>query len=372
MIRLNFYTNMPSAFHWVWMGVIIWVGMLSSCTSPIGTEQQQTTAIPVKVVVVSMFELGELSGDRPGEFQYWVENVPLSEEFKFPQGNFPLRYNADKRVLGLVTGIGTANAAASVMALGMDERFDLTNAYWLVAGIAGIDPEDGSTGSAVWAKWVVDGDLGHEIDREEVPLDWETGYIPLRKTYPYEQPIANENAAQVFQLNEGLVNWAYELTKEVALVDNEQIQGMRKLYVDHEQAQLPPRVLIGDQLAASTYWHGAELNAWANEWVKYWTKGEGNFVTSAMEDSGTLQALSMLDQADKVDVGRVLVLRTASNFTMQYPGITAVESLSGEKLAGKGYTAFIPSLEAAFNVGNVVVNEIVEHWDRYRDQMPTP
>ena len=38
-------------------------------------------------------------------------------------------------VLGVVTGVGTAKAAATIMALGLDPRFDLRNAYWLVAGI---------------------------------------------------------------------------------------------------------------------------------------------------------------------------------------------------------------------------------------------
>ena len=34
-------------------------------------------AIPIKVVVVSMFEHGELTGDRPGEFQFWVDFMSL-------------------------------------------------------------------------------------------------------------------------------------------------------------------------------------------------------------------------------------------------------------------------------------------------------
>ena len=105
----------------------------------------------------------------------------------FPQGGRDLRTNQDG-VLALCTGIGTAKAAASVMALGLDPRFDLRKAYWVVAGIAGIDPDDGSTGSAVWAEWVVDGDLAHEIDAREIPPEWQTGYVPLRKTTPYEMP----------------------------------------------------------------------------------------------------------------------------------------------------------------------------------------
>src|SRR5476651_1790423 len=135
--------------------------------------------IPVKVVVVTMFENGADEGDTPGEFQFWVERLPLNHVIPFAQGYRALRYNAEKQVLGICTGMGTARSAASIMALGMDPRFDLSKAYWMVAGIAGIDPEDGSVGSAVWSEWLVDGDLAHEIDPREAPADWKTGYFPL-------------------------------------------------------------------------------------------------------------------------------------------------------------------------------------------------
>src|SRR5436305_1235012 len=95
--------------------------------------------IPVKVVVVTMFERGADTGDEPGEIQYWVEREKLDRIYRFPQGYRDLRMSR-QGVLGVVTGVGTAKAAASIMALGLDRRFDLRNAYWLVAGIAGIDP----------------------------------------------------------------------------------------------------------------------------------------------------------------------------------------------------------------------------------------
>ena len=142
--------------------------------------------IPVKVVVVTMF--GADTGDRPGELRTWVEQLPLLEKLPFPQGYRDLRYNQEKGVLGIVTGVGSARAAASIMALGMDPRFDLGKAYWLVAGIAGVNPNEGSIGSAAWAEWVVDGDLGFEIDAREMPADWPTGFIPLGKAQPYEEP----------------------------------------------------------------------------------------------------------------------------------------------------------------------------------------
>jgi hypothetical protein len=104
-----------------------------------------------------MFEPGEDTGDRPGEFQAWVGRLPLPKKLPFPQGYRDLRLNPAKGVLGVVTGLGTVRAAASVMALGLDPRFDLRRAYWLVAGIVGADPEDMSVGSAAWAEWLVDG-----------------------------------------------------------------------------------------------------------------------------------------------------------------------------------------------------------------------
>jgi len=38
---------------------------------------QSDKPIPVKVVVVTMFERGEDTGDQPGEFQFWVEREHL-------------------------------------------------------------------------------------------------------------------------------------------------------------------------------------------------------------------------------------------------------------------------------------------------------
>ncbi len=327
--------------------------------------------IPIKVVVLSMFEKGNDEGDRPGEFQYWVEKLPLKDTLSFEYGfDRNLRYNKELGVLGMVAGIGNTQAGISVMALGADDRFDFTNTYWLVAGIAGVDPADAPTGSAAWANFLVDGDLSHQIDAREIEKDWKTGYIPLRRTTPYAQPVSKNNEGVIARLDSSLVQWAFNLTKDMELPDNEEIKGMREQYKGYAAATMKPHVLIGDQLAAATYWHGELLNEWANDWVNYWSEGQGNFVTSAMEEMGVYHALDRLHKANKVDKNRLLVLRTASNFTMQHPGISAYQSLSGEKLTGKGYSAYIPSLEAAYMVGSPVVKELCENWEKYEKVMP--
>src|ERR1700730_10358071 len=83
-----------------------------------------------------------------------LKPLPLQKTIAFPQGYRALRYNPEKQVLGIVTGEGALRGAASIMALGMDPRFDLSHAYWIVPAIAGIDPNVASVGSAAWAEWV--------------------------------------------------------------------------------------------------------------------------------------------------------------------------------------------------------------------------
>jgi purine nucleoside permease len=101
--------------------------------SCVGSLFAQATApappIQIKVVVVTMFERGEDTGDAPGEFQLWVEREHLDQIVPLPAGYRHVRLNKDG-VLGMVTGVGTAKAAASVMALGLDPRFDFSKTYW--------------------------------------------------------------------------------------------------------------------------------------------------------------------------------------------------------------------------------------------------
>src|SRR3984957_15093580 len=332
--------------------------------------------IEIKVVVINMFEVGEDTGDAPGEYQYWVEREHLDTVLPFPAGYHDLHLNPKTGVLGVLTGVGTARAAASMMALGLDPRFDLTHAYFLVAGIGGIDPAMGSLGSAVWSDYIVDGDLAHEIDPREIPQAteeerrvWTTGYVPLGKSVPYEQPRKARfgDDGNIYHLNPNLVSWAFNLTKNTQLDDNPKIAARRMQYAP-ETAHRPPFVLRGSNLAASTYWHGKLLKQWARDWVKYQTDGKGTYAICGMEDTGTLQSLTWLAHAQKVDSNRVLVLRTASNFDQQRTGLTATQSLAETKVTK--YSAYLPALDTAYRVGHIVVDNLVANWPQTRDHIP--
>jgi purine nucleoside permease len=323
--------------------------------------------IEVKVVVIAAFERGEDTGDTPGEFQFWVEREHLDQVLELPAGYRHVRMNKDG-VLGMVTGVATAKAAASVMALGLDPRFDLSKAYWIVAGIGGGDPADVSLGSAVWANHVVDGDLAFEIDARQIPESWPTGYVPLRKGTPYEQPVRNDLEGEVYTLNTELVGWAFGLTRNVTLADSDDLRKARARFTGFPNAVRPPFVTRGDTMSASTFWHGSKMEDWANAWTRYYTGGKGNYMVAAMEDSGTLQALTFLGHAGRVDVQRVLVLRTVSNYDREPPGTSAADSLKA--MVFGNYSAYLPALEAAETVGDQVVRDIVEHWSERAVTIP--
>ena len=352
--------------------------LLSACNQQ--TEKTSVTtpdpAIEIKMVVVNMFEIGEDEGDKAGEFQLWKAGQQLNECVPFPASFHDICLNKKTGVLGIVTGMGTARAASAIMALGLDPRFDLRHAYWLVVGIAGVDPQDASIGSAVWANYLVDGDLAHQVDARDMPDDWQTGYFPLFQQQKLSSDAQYDPATyqdsfngEVYQLNKSLVNWAFELTKDTPLNDYPAMQALRAEYDEYPNAQRPPFVLVGDQMAASTFWHGKHLNQWANDWVSYWTKGQGNFVTSGMEDTGSYQSMTYLDNAGKVDKTRFLVLRTASNYSMPPDNISALDNLKAEG-GENGYAGMQSSLESAYTVGSKVVDTIVANWAQFKTTMP--
>ena len=85
---------------------------------------------------------------------------------------------------------------------------------------------------------------------------------------------------------------------------------------------------------------------------------------AGMEDSGTLQSLTFLNNAGRVDLQRVLVLRTVSNYDREPIGGNAADSL--KEMVSGNYSAYMPALEAAETVGDKVVRDIVTHWSRPR------
>lgn len=339
----------------------ILAGILACAAAPARAE----APIEISTVVVTAFEVGKETGDTAGELQNWAEAIPTS--LPFVGGDWPLRYDPARKLLVINTGIGTNRAAVATMALGTDPRFDLTHAYWIIAAIAGINPNTGSVGSAAWVGDLVDTDYGYAIDPREAPAGWTTGFFSRGSKQPYGEPRGDAKYNH-FPLNKGLRDWAFALTASMTLPDNAALAGLRAGYPKYPAAQCAPAVVIGDEATGQTFWHGKLMNDHVERWVAYWTGKPGTFVVTGMEDTGVAHALQVLGGQGKADPARLLVLRTASNYTIQPEGKDAAGSLHAES---NELSALKASTDAAYYVALPVVNAISANWARYRTAVPT-
>ena len=335
-----------------------------------GALAKAAKPIEVRVVIVTTWEAYKDGTDLIGELHAWQTRW-LKTSLPFPVGVHALQYDPKTHVVALLTGMATARAAASVMAMGSDPRFDLTHAYWIVAGTAGVDPKVASAASAAWSRFVVDGDLMQELDPRDAPADWPTGAVPNGKTRPYETPrppVFNDDGNMAYTLNRKLVDWAYQTSRGVSLLDDDATKALRKPYSG--PGGQPPMVLEGDGLMSARFWYGEKMNDWARRWVDYWTDGKGQFAMSAEEDSGIMQALTFLSGAKKVDLNRVLVLRAASDYTLAPPGMSAADFLKTER--DENFPGTPGALENLYRVAAPVARALAEGWGQTRDHVPEP
>ena len=343
-------------------------GLLLAAAFVTGHAQAQSQpAAPraLKVLIITMFE---------PESQPWIEPLKLEQKVPVP-GLLPespaLRCNADDVCL-LTAGMGHANVAASTLAVALDPQFDLRRTYFLIAGIAGIDPAQGTIGSAAWARWLVDFGIAHEFDARDKPKGWTTGYFGIMSPGPGHKPKL-EYHTEAARLDEALLQKALALSRGAKLADSDKARAYRANYrgkYSRTPANKPPRVIQCDTLGGDTWWHGDQLGEHARAWTKLLTDGQGVYCTTQQEDNATQNALARAAAVGKVDLKRLAVLRTGSNFDRPYPGQSAQASLKASTTGATG--GFVPATQNLYNVGGLLVRDIVANWAQWRDGVPPP
>lgn len=312
----------------------------------------------IKIVLVTMFEP---AGELPGERTLFVKRLGLEPVVDTGCGLEGRLYRGGDTLL-IEAGVGTANTAVSIMALGHAPQFDLSESLWLISGIAGINPNQASLGSVAWCDWCVDADLSFELDAREIEPGWSTGILPIGASEPYGKAAGSDGEFgeryECFQLDPKLHAWAMDTCAGLPMVDSEAMAKARAAYTGNPAALDEPKLLSGACISGARFWHGNILNAWAERWVNYWTGGQGTFVASAMEDTGTLLALRHLTKLGRADEMRCLLLRSGSNFTMPPPGKTAIENLTGGNDDGSeaNYPGYMPALENGYAAAERVIN----------------
>jgi purine nucleoside permease len=333
-------------------------------------------------MVIATYETGKDRGDTPGELQYWVERQKLDQEIKVPGVDHPIMTNGSG-LYAMVSGT-SSRCAVQMMALAADPRFDLTHTYFMLCGIGGADPNAMSLAGAVWVQHVVDGDPAFEIDSREIPASWPYGLVAIGATQP---GVGSANVDSVpaagasddgsggigtvaFKLNPSLVAWAYALTKDVPIPSNDAMRAVCAKYDSYPNAVKPPNVMMSDSMGVDRFWYGATMTKWAEDWVKIYTHGKGNLAICDCEDAGMCLALQRLAMMGKADFNRLLILRTASNFSVPRKGVNSVDGLFKETISDSGGTGYLPALEADYRVGSVVALALLKDRDKYHDATP--
>ena len=246
-----------------------------------------------KVLIITMFQHGEPgTADSNGEASAWMKHYALTNQINVPGTRHGIYTDEQGEVALIITGVGKANASTTMMSVGMHPAINLSDSYIIVCGIAGANPEEVSVGSPVWCDAVVDGDLASFVSLAELDHSRSFPFFPMGTT-GLEEEEKYTSGTEVYFMDEELVHRAYEITKDVPLVDDLQSKAYRTAY-EVEPATLPPFVAKGGFLSSDTFLHGHITGQWSTEWIVAWSEKSSRYTLGNQEDSGTLTALHAL------------------------------------------------------------------------------
>ncbi|KAL3425546.1 hypothetical protein PVAG01_02337 [Phlyctema vagabunda] len=320
--------------------------------------------ISPKVFIISMFT---------PEADIWYDNAEtegsigdlLAQNISVP-GFSPLFPDAhclkDGSVCQFTTGESEINAAATVSSLLLSPAFDLTKTYFLIAGIAGINPKHGSIADVAFSKYAVQVALQYEFDVRDMPSNWTTGYFAQGSYAPDEYP-TSIYGTEVFEVNEALRDLAVSFASSAKLNDSSEAIAYRAHYTDHnvtmyKAATHEPSIITCDVATSDVYFSGTLLGEAFENTTSLFTNGSGTYCMTAQEDNATLESLLRGALSNLVDFSRIIIMRTASDFDRPYPGLS-----SEDNLLYSDQGAFTPAIQNIYLAGTPIVQGIVDAWD---------
>ncbi|CAK7236935.1 hypothetical protein SBRCBS47491_009806 [Sporothrix bragantina] len=319
--------------------------------------------IAPKVMIISLFS---------PEADIWYEKLPSSGLGDLMDVNvtapglsmlFPhVHCVADHSICQMTTGESEINAASSVMAAALSGKFDLTKTYFLIGGIAGINPKYGTLGSVALAQYTVQVALQYEFDAREMPSNWSTGYFGYGTDAPNVYP-GNAYGTEVFEISATLRDLAYGFASKANLSVDATATEYGKKYAAVEPASLyapasqPPSVIKCDTVTSDVYFSGKVLGEAFEEVTSVWTNATGKYCMTAQEDSAVLEVLVRLAIEGMVDFSRAMLMRTGSDFDRPPPNETAFDNL---RIADQN--GFEIAIDNIYLAGVEIVRGILDGW----------
>jgi purine nucleoside permease len=325
--------------------------VIASCVAVFA--EGRVEKIPIKVLILPKFEVGDLAGDFPGEAQYYYEEYVKGGTAYTIKGGFETNELYVKNGVALyVTGMGKVNTSNSLTAILLDDRFDFTNTWIFSTGCAGGATELTVMGDVVIASAVADYDLGHHIDPRQVPPGYSGPMFAHDPSY---------DSSGYHLINPKVVARAYDLTKNVVLPSTEKTKRVMSEF--GAWAAREPKVLIGSVVSGDNYWKGYEGQDIANEILKQYGAPDPFYLTE-MEDVALATVAKRFGLLD-----RFFVIRDSVNMAVPMVGLTVIDVwkdlLDGVEEASladgnvESADVFKTAMENNFKVGKIVVDAIL-------------
>ena len=310
--------------------------------------------IPVRVLLLPKFEVDELSGDFPGEAQYYYDAyLTDGDEYEIPWGYDTGRLYVKDGVALAVTGMGKVNAALTTMAILTDERFDFSDAYVISTGCAGSARDTTVMGDVFVITAAVNYDLGHHADIREMEND-------QSDTWFHDEAY---DAEACIQLDSSLMDKVFELVKDTPVQTTPKTRSYMSAAFDAEEwAVRDPMVMCGTTVTSDNYWKGSYDHQNALTMIDTYDCPDP-YVTTEMEDiaiAQTMQRMGMLD--------RLIILRDSVNMDVFMLGNTP-ESLWAPEQASdlasddnvEAADIFGVAMENNYKVGSRIIDAILNN-----------
>lgn len=310
--------------------------------------------IEMKVLILPKFENGAMSGDFPGEAQYYYEAYAQGGEEYDIKGGMPGSRLYVKDGVGVyVTGMGKVNTAMSLNSILLDPRFDFSDCYFISTGCAGSATEYSVMGDVFVITAAIDYDLGHHADPREMEN-------PDSPTWFHD---AGYDSSSYKLLDQDLMDKVYGLVKDVEIETTEKTRAfMAYTFDDADWAVRDPKVLRGTTVTGDNYWKGAYDQQNAISMCEVYGAPDP-FALSEMED---VALAVVLDRFGLLD--RYIIIRDSVNMVVFMNGVTpeglwdparVTDSLSDEDSI-EAADIFATAMENNFKVGSVVVDAILD------------
>lgn len=330
--------------------IVIFMAAMILGGSPITVFASEENAIDIKVLILPKFEIGEMTGDEPGEAQFYYDAyVKDGDQYEITGGYEDHKLYVKDGVALYVTGMGKVNSAASLQAIISDDRFNLQNAYILSTGCAGSAIEYGTMGDVFVGTATADYDLGHHVDSRDLADENDS-------TWYYDEDYADISCKK---LSEDLCDKVYNLVADVSLETTEVTRSyMGKVFDNADWAVRDPIVQKGTCVTADNYWKGIYDHENAILVAQTYECPDPYAVTE-MED----HALAViLDRYEMLD--RYIIIRDSVNTDVFMNGATP-ESLWGAEAEESTdsdeeiFDIFDTAMENNYKVGSIVVDAIL-------------